>query len=117
MPPAGKVGWWHLAILGMQGGLVPCWDAIVLLSLAVASGRFWIALPLLLAFSAGLAAVLVGIGIGVVCARNWAGARFGHHPRLQALVRLLPVVSAVTIIAMGMWLCYDSTHAAAAAGR
>jgi ABC-type nickel/cobalt efflux system permease component RcnA len=116
-PPAGKVGWWHLAILGMQGGLVPCWDAIVLLSLAVASGRFWIALPLLLAFSAGLAGVLVGIGIGVVIARNWAGVRFGSHPRLQAFVRLLPTLSAITIIAMGLWLCYDSAHAPTAPGR
>jgi ABC-type nickel/cobalt efflux system permease component RcnA len=117
MPDGRKVGWWHLLILGLQGGLVPCWDAIVLLSLAVASGRFWIALPLLLAFSGGLAAVLIGIGIGVVCARNWAGARFGKHPRLQRLVRLLPILSAVTIIAMGLWLCYDGVNIHAPNGR
>jgi ABC-type nickel/cobalt efflux system permease component RcnA len=104
------VGWWHLAVLGMQGGLVPCWDAIVILSVAATTGRLALALPLLLAFSAGLAAVLVGLGIGVVSARRWAGARWGQHPRWRHLVRVLPLISAVVIAGMGLWLCYDSLY-------
>ena len=35
--------------------------------------RLWLGLPLLLAFSAGLAGVLIALGIGVVYARNLAG--------------------------------------------
>jgi ABC-type nickel/cobalt efflux system permease component RcnA len=112
LPPDGKttVGWWHLMVLGMHGGIVPCWDAIVILMLGISTGRLRLALPLLLAFSAGLAGVLVALGIGVVWARRWAGARWGGHARLQRLVQLLPVASALVITAMGVWLCYDSTH-------
>src|SRR6185437_10644950 len=64
-----SVRWWHLMLLGMRGGLVPCWDAIFLLCLAISAQRLWLGVPLLLAFSAGLAGVLVALGVGVVWAR------------------------------------------------
>ena len=62
----GGCGWGGLIVLGITGGLVPCWDAIVLLLAAVGRSQFLVALPMVLAFSAGLAAVLVLIGIIVV---------------------------------------------------
>ncbi len=105
-----SVGWWHLVVLGMHGGIVPCWDAIVILTLGVTTGRLRMALPLLLAFSAGLAGVLVTLGIGVVWARRWAGTRWGSHAHWQRLTRLLPIASALVITVLGLWLCYDSTH-------
>jgi ABC-type nickel/cobalt efflux system permease component RcnA len=114
MPQPKKVqgvGRWQLILLGMQGGLIPCWDAILILSVAVSTGRLSRALPLLLAFSAGLAGVLVGVGVSVVSARRWAGERWGEHPRLRRIVGWLPVLSALTILGMGLWLCYDSIHA------
>jgi ABC-type nickel/cobalt efflux system permease component RcnA len=109
--PGTRVGWWHLVVLGMQGGIVPCWDAIFILSVAWTTGRLARALPLLLAFSAGLAAVLVGLGISVVVAHRWVGARWGNHPRLRRLAGALPLLSATVILGMGLWLCYDSVHA------
>lgn len=105
------VRWWHLLLLGMRGGLVPCWDAILLLWLAISAGRLWLGVPLLLAFSAGLAAVLVVLGISVVWARNWALTRWGGGERTGKLVRTLPLLSAAVITALGLWLCYDSLHA------
>ncbi len=105
------VRWWHLLLLGMRGGLVPCWDAILLLCLAISAGRLWLGVPLLLAFSAGLAGVLVALGISVVWARNWAVARWGGGERLGKLFRALPLVSAAVITALGLCLCYDSLHA------
>jgi nickel/cobalt exporter len=105
------VRWWHLLLLGMRGGLVPCWDAILLLCLAISAGRLWLGVPLLLAFSAGLAGVLVALGVGVVWARNWAAARWGGGHRMSKLLRALPLVSAAVITALGLWLCYDSLHA------
>jgi nickel/cobalt transporter (NicO) family protein len=107
---ASSVRWWHLLVLGVQGGLVPCMDAVLLLCLAVSARRLWLGLPLLLAFSAGLAGVLVVLGVGVVCARNWAVARWGGGTRLRKVLRALPVVSAALITAMGMWICYASLH-------
>jgi hypothetical protein len=64
-----------------------------------------------LAFSAGLASVLVGLGISVVMTRRWVGAQWGDHPRLQRLVRALPLLSATVMLGMGLWLCYTSVHA------
>jgi ABC-type nickel/cobalt efflux system permease component RcnA len=111
--PAGtSVRWWHLVLLGMRGGIVPCWDAIILLCLAISAQRLWLGVPLLLAFSAGLASVLVALGVSVVWARNWAIARWGEGQRMRKLARALPLLSAALITALGLWLCYDSLHPA-----
>jgi ABC-type nickel/cobalt efflux system permease component RcnA len=107
---AGSVRWWHLMLLGVRGGLVPCWDAILLLCLAISAQRLWLGVPLLLAFSAGLAAVLVGLGVSVVWARNWAVERWGGGTRLRKVMNALPLLSAAIIAALGLWLCYDSLH-------
>jgi nickel/cobalt transporter (NicO) family protein len=48
--------------LGLAGGLVPCWDAVGLLVMAAALGRLAAGVGLVLAFSAGMAAVLVVVG-------------------------------------------------------
>jgi ABC-type nickel/cobalt efflux system permease component RcnA len=104
---APRVGWWSLLVLGMTGGIIPCWDAIALLAVTVGSSQFWLALPLVLAFSAGLAGVLVAIGIVVVKARRFAGSRWGEG----GFVRALPIISAILVAALGLWLCYESVHA------
>jgi ABC-type nickel/cobalt efflux system permease component RcnA len=109
--PGGEVRpvrWWGLVVLGVSGGIVPCWDAIAMLCVAVSAQRLWLGLPLLLAFSAGLAAVLIVLGVSVVHARNWAGARWGGQ--FRRVVRALPLASAALITVMGLWLCYDSFH-------
>ncbi|MHB1426010.1 MAG: HoxN/HupN/NixA family nickel/cobalt transporter, partial [Gemmataceae bacterium] len=105
-----SVRWWHLLLLGMRGGLVPCWDAILLLCLAISAGRLWLGIPLLLAFSAGLAGVLVALGVSVVWARKWAVARWGSGERMRKFAAALPLVSAAVITALGLWLCYNSLH-------
>ena len=56
----------NLILLGIGGGLVPCGDAIALFGLCVKWQRPQLAFPLVLAFSVGLASVLVAIGLGVV---------------------------------------------------
>jgi ABC-type nickel/cobalt efflux system permease component RcnA len=105
---------WELIALGVSGGIVPCWDAILLLGVAVSAQRLWLAQPLQLAFSAGLDSVLIAIGIGVVYARRWAGSRWG--PALGAGgVRALPILSAIVITVLGLWLCYDSVQQGKAA--
>jgi ABC-type nickel/cobalt efflux system permease component RcnA len=100
------VGWWGLIILGMSGGIVPCWDAIALLMVAIAGNLIHLALPLVLAFSAGLAGVLVAIGILVVKVKGFATSHTGDG----TLTRWLPIVSAVLLVGIGFWLCYDAVH-------
>ena len=95
---------WDLVLLGISGGIVPCWDAIALLGLAIATHRLWLGLPLLLAFSAGLAGVLVLIGVLVVKLKGFGSSRWGSG----RVTRALPLVSAVLITVIGIWLCVDS---------
>jgi ABC-type nickel/cobalt efflux system permease component RcnA len=92
-----------LIALGISGGIVPCWDAVVLLGFAITAQRLWLGVPLLLAFSAGLAFVLVAIGVLVVKLKGFGSSRWGKG----RVVRALPIVSALAIIALGIWLCLD----------
>lgn len=102
------VSWWGLIVLGVSGGIVPCWDAILMLGMS--ARRLSLALPLLLAFSAGLAGVLIVIGIAVVSAKGFARSRWGEQGWLRRVFRALPIVSALAVTGMGLWLCYDSVH-------
>ena len=71
--------------------------------------NFWfycMTLPLLLAFSAGLAGVLVLIGVLVVQVPHFARSRWGGGK----VVRALPIFSAVVVTLMGLWLCYEGAH-------
>jgi nickel/cobalt exporter len=104
------VGWWNLIVLGVAGGIVPCTDAIILLVAAAYRGHLDRALPLVLAFSAGLAGVLIAIGMLVVTSKRFAGSHFGE----SRLFRALPIVSATLVLGLGLWLCYDAVHSGAA---
>lgn len=89
-----------LIALGASGGLVPCPSALVLLLSAVALRKIALGLVLLVAFSAGLAFVLTGIGAVVLYAKQWLPDQGGaaRHP----LFRLLPVASAAVIVVIGL---------------
>lgn len=102
-PPVGLKA---LILLGITGGIVPCPEAIVMFVFAIRAQRLWLAFPLLLAFSAGLAAVLIAIGILVVRVKGIAGSHWGE----SRLFRSLPVSSALVVTLLGLWLCYDSVH-------
>jgi len=104
-PTSTVGGWWGLIALGVSGGIVPCYDAIIMLIFAVSARRLWLALPLLLAFSAGLAGVLIVIGILVVQLKGLATARLGSR-----WFKSLPLVSAILVILLGLFLCYRSVH-------
>lgn len=60
--------------LGLAGGIVPCWDAILLIVLAETMGRLGLGLILLAAFSLGMAAVLVVVGMTAGRLRGWLAA-------------------------------------------
>jgi len=93
-----------LLALGVSGGLVPCPSALVLLLGATAAGRVAYGMLMVLAFSMGLAVVLLLIGVLVVYAR-WIVRRFSFEPRVP---KLLPALSAVAISVAGLLLVADS---------
>ncbi len=92
-----KVTLGSLLTLGISGGIVPCTGALVILLLAVALHRVAFGLLLLVAFSVGLAAVLIAIGVLIVKARPLV-ERFSGDGRW---IQRLPIASAVVIIVVG----------------
>ncbi|MBN1437922.1 MAG: hypothetical protein JW929_00810 [Anaerolineales bacterium] len=89
-----------LFLLGISGGLVPCPDAVAILLAAVAINRIPLGLILVAAFSVGMAAVLILIGLAVVRSRRWL-AGFDLFSRAAPI---LSVVSAGVILGMGLIL-------------
>jgi ABC-type nickel/cobalt efflux system permease component RcnA len=87
-----------LFAVGVSGGLLPCPSALVVLLAAISLHRVAFGLLLILAFSAGLALSITGIGLAAVLART-AFRRMSFEGRL---VRLLPAVSALVILAAGL---------------
>jgi ABC-type nickel/cobalt efflux system permease component RcnA len=86
------VGYGPLLTLGITGGLIPCPAALVVLLSAVALHRIAFGLLLIVAFSIGLAAVLVGTGLLFVSARSVAQRWSGEGRWLDYLPFLSPLV-------------------------
>jgi ABC-type nickel/cobalt efflux system permease component RcnA len=98
--PPGPVTPRTLLALGISGGLVPCPSALVVLLAAVALHRITYGMLLISAFSAGLASVLVAIGLLIVYARGW----LDRLPRGGTLLRRLPLASSLAITVIGVVL-------------
>lgn len=101
LPPHSDVSsmkWSSLLALGISGGLLPCPSALVVLLSAIAMGRIGFGLALVSAFSLGLAAVLTGIGLMLVYAKD----RFEHLPFQIPKIKMLPVASALCITLIGL---------------
>ena len=63
-------------MLGITGGIVPCPAALVVLLSAFSLHRIGFGLYLITAFSVGLAAVLVSVGLAMVYTRHLVASAF-----------------------------------------
>jgi nickel/cobalt exporter len=97
--PSSAVSGRELVALGVTGGIVPCPAALVVLLSALSLHRGSFGLLLIVAFSVGLAAVLIAIGILMVYARRLM-QRFQGDGVL--ITRWLPLASAVAMTGFGM---------------
>jgi nickel/cobalt exporter len=87
-----QVSYGALLTLGITGGMIPCPAALVVLLSAVALQRIAFGLLLIVAFSVGLAVVLVGTGLLFVSARGVVQRWSGNGPWLTYLPFLSPLV-------------------------
>ena len=87
-----------LVAVGITGGLLPCPSALVVLLAAISLHRVAFGMLLIVAFSAGLALSITGIGLVAVYAKR-VFKRASFEGRL---VRLLPAASALVILAAGL---------------
>jgi len=92
----------QLLSLGVSGGLVPCPEALVVLLLAVSIKKLGLGLIILVAFSLGLAAVLIAIGAAMILSAPLL-ARFSGE---GALSRIIPVGSAAAVTVLGGGIVY-----------
>ena len=87
-----------LLAMGVSGGLVPCPEALGVMLIAIGLNRIALGLGLIVAFSFGLAAVLIMLGILLVR----FGSRLGRLGKSgSSWQRLLPLVSAVIVTLLG----------------
>ncbi|HEX6507867.1 MAG TPA: sulfite exporter TauE/SafE family protein [Chloroflexota bacterium] len=96
-----------LIALGVSGGILPCPSALVVLLSAIAFHRVAFGMVLIVAFSAGLATTLTGIGMLMVYGRRFVARIGSRHagdrlaPAARAAVRILPIFSAGVVAAIG----------------
>ena len=95
--PSERPGFLGLLSLGISGGIVPCVDALIGLLFAISLNKIALGLIILCAFSLGLAAVLVAIGILMVLAKPFIERFTGEGIWL----RRLPIISAAVVILLG----------------
>src|SRR3984957_548242 len=101
--PAKPVSLYQLFALGITGGIIPCPAALVVLLSAFALHRIGLGFFLIIAFSLGLAAVLIGFGMLMVYGRRFIAGMRANGP---LTTRWLPVASAafMTILGAGIAL-------------
>ncbi len=88
-----------LLTLGISGGMVPCPEALGIMLIAIGLNRILLGLGLIVAFSFGLAAVLIAIGILLVRSKRLLDGFGQAESRWQTL---LPLVSAVVVTLLGV---------------
>jgi ABC-type nickel/cobalt efflux system permease component RcnA len=98
--PEGEITMGSLIALGASGGLVPCPSALVVLLSAISLGRAGLGILLLVGFSAGLAVVLMGMGVLVLCVGNLLPS--SERLTGSRAFQLLPVASAAVIACVGL---------------
>lgn len=91
--------------MGIAGGLVPSPSALVVLLSAIALGRAWLGIVLVVLYGVGMAGTLTGIGLLLVRAGHRVQRRFLEpSASVQRITRALPVVAAIAVIAVGALL-------------
>lgn len=94
-----KVTLGDLLTLGISGGLVPCPEALGVMLIAIGLNRILLGLGMIMAFSFGLAAVLIVIGILLVRSKSLLDRLGGVGGRWQ---KWLPLASAVLVTVLGL---------------
>jgi ABC-type nickel/cobalt efflux system permease component RcnA len=96
----------NLVALGLVGGLVPSASAILILVGSIAAGRPAFGMVLTLAFGAGMAAVLVGVGVLLVRFRSLV-ERVPSRSFGRALA-YAPLVTALVFVVVGLAITLQS---------
>ena len=103
----------QLLVLGISGGIAPCPDALAILLLAIGIGQAAFGMVAIMAFSVGLALVLIAFGMSVALLRpawnritaereSGVGWTAWASASLNRAAIISPVISAVIVLALGV---------------
>jgi ABC-type nickel/cobalt efflux system permease component RcnA len=101
VPTTKTVSLTQLLTLGITGGIIPCPAALIVLLSAVTLHRIGLGFFLIVAFSLGLAAVLIGFGMLMVFAKRFMSQIVTDGPLTN---RWLPLASSAFITVLGIAL-------------
>ena len=106
--PGASVSRRQLLSMGLAGGLVPSPSALVVLLGAVALGRAWFGVLLVIAYGVGLALTLMGAGMLLAFfearLRTWSSKSGRSALVIGPAVAILPLVSAFALVGAGTLL-------------
>ena len=100
----------NVVALGLAGGMVPSASALIVLLVAVSTGRVLLGMTLIVAFGIGMAVVLGGLAIATTWLRNTivVGARVTSNPLAVRLAGWVPLVSGVAVAVAGAALAVSA---------
>lgn len=90
--------------MGVAGGLVPSPSALVVLLGAVALGRTWFGVLLVLGYGLGMAATLTLVGVLLVRMRDRLQGLERLRDRAWWFTALIPVLTATLVLIVGIGL-------------
>jgi nickel/cobalt exporter len=99
-----SIGWKWIIAMGFAGGMVPSPSALLVLLGAVALGRTWFGVSLVIAYGTGMAVTLIAAGLLLVRARQHIETVVEHAKtqRLIRVMRYLPLLTAIVIVGGGL---------------
>jgi nickel/cobalt exporter len=107
--PHGHVSTGQVIWFGFTGGLMPCPAAIAVLLVCVQLKAFALGVGMVAAFSIGVGATLVAIGLAVV----WThGKLSGRWPGFDRIAQRMPYLSAAIVCAVGVVITAQGMRAA-----
>jgi ABC-type nickel/cobalt efflux system permease component RcnA len=104
--PSQPVSWTSLIGMGFAGGMVPSPSALLVLLGAIALGRTWFGVALVVAYGLGMAASLVAAGIFLLRIRNrldrYLSTRRGAE--MSKRMAIMPVLTASLVVIGGLYI-------------
>ncbi len=101
---SGRTGTWQTILFGLSGGLIPCPAAITVFILCLHLGKVALGVTLVSAFSIGLAATLVAVGVVAAVGLQAVSARTS---RFDAVMAAAPWISAALIACVGLLIIWS----------
>lgn len=101
---SGRTGTWQTILFGLSGGLIPCPAAITVFILCLHLGKVALGVTLVSAFSIGLAATLVAVGVIAAVGLRAVSARTS---RFDGIMAAAPWLSAALIAVIGLLILWS----------